>query len=130
MEIEKLSQDSFEVWVPFDDDSEVLFSYVPRDELQKMSKKATKVSFIKHQRTEEIDATEADLLLGRRAVKDWRPLPGKKGFTMHGEPFPYSPENCDLLMTKWHAFARFVNESCVDLELLMEKDQEQIQKNS
>ena len=130
MDIGKLTQETFQAWVPFDDDTEVLFEYVPRDELQKLSRKATKTSFVRHQRIEEIDATEADILLGRRAVKDWRPLLGKTGFTIKDEPFLYSPEHCDLFMTKWNAFARFVNETCVDLELLMEKEQEQIRKNS
>ena len=130
MDISKLTQETFQAWVPFDDEMEVLFDYVPRDELQILSKKATKINFVKHQRVEGIDPTEADKLLGRRAVKDWRPRPGKIGWTLKDEPFPYSPENCDLLMAKWHAFARFVNETCVDIDLLMEKEQEQIRKNS
>ena len=130
MDIGVLTEETFQAWVPFDEDTEVLFEHVPRDELQQLSKKATRISFSKHQRVEEMDATLADKLLGRRAVKGWRPRPGKKGFTNKHDPFPYSPENCDLLMTKWQVFARFVNETCVDLELLMEGERVQIEKNS
>ncbi len=130
MDIGVLIEETFQAWVPFDEDAEVLFEYVPRDELQQLSKKATRISFSKHQRVEEMDAALADKLLGRLAVKDWRPRPGKKGFTIKGAPFPYSPERCDLLMSKWQAFARFVNETCVDIELLMEGERVQIEKNS
>jgi hypothetical protein len=134
VDLNALKRDIFQVWAPFGD-AEVLIEYVPRDELHKLGKKARTIAFEKHQKVEEMDPVEGDRLLGRRAVKDWRPRPGHDGFTMGTDaegkaiPFPYSPENCDLLMTKWTAFAKFVNEIAVDLEQLTAIEQELRRKN-
>jgi hypothetical protein len=134
MDVGALKRDTFQVWAPFGD-AEVLIEYVPRDELHALGKKARTIAFEKHQKIEEMDPVEGERLLGRRAVKDWRPRPGLDGFTMGADddgkavPFAYSAENCDLLMTKWTAFARFVNEIAVDLEQLTAIEQEQRRKN-
>jgi hypothetical protein len=125
MEIGGLQREDFQVWVPFGDDAEVLIQYVPREVLQQIRRKATRITWDrKHQKEEQFDPIKADELLGRNAVKDW------KGLTMNGEPYPYSPENCDFLMRKWVEFARFVNEVCVDLEALVEEERRQKVKNS
>ena len=123
MDIEKLIND-FQVWVPFGDESEILIKHIPRDELQRLYQRTKKFKFVNHQKIEEFDSVEADKLLGRAVVKDW------KGFTMCGEPFPCIPENIDTLMTKWNAFARFVNDTCLDLEFLMQQEKEKLKKNS
>lgn len=123
MDITVLKKDSLEVWVPFGDDAEVLVRYVCREELQKISKKARKTTYQNHQKVEEFDPLEADKLLGRAAIKDW------KGFTQDGEPFPCTPDNIDLMMTKWNAFAKFVNDVCVDIEALVKQEQEKVSKN-
>lgn len=124
MELGKLQQNDFEAWVPFGDDAEVLIRYVSRDELKAIARKSKKISFLNHQKTEEFDDLKADISLGRAAVKDW------KGFTMNGEPLPCTPENIDLLMTKWNAFAKFVNETCIDFEMLMQQEKDKTVKNS
>jgi len=120
----KKSQDNgLEVWVPFGDD-EVLIRYISRDELKKIARQSKKTSFVSHQKIEEFDDITADILLGRAVVKDW------KGFTMNGEPMPCTPENIDFLMTKWNSFAKFVNETCVDLEFLIQHEKDKTTKNS
>ena len=124
MDISVLRKENYEVWVPFGDDAKVLIAYVSRENLQKIAKKATKTLYVNHQKTEEFDPSEADRLLGRLAVKNW------EGFPEDGQPFPYPPENADLLMKKWGAFARFVNDTCVDVETLVKHEREQVIKNS
>lgn len=124
MNISILKKDTIQAWFPFGDDAEVLIQYVPREELQKMRNKARKISFQNHQKVEIFDSTEADKILGNIAVKDWN------GFTSGGQPFPCTPENIGLLMTKWNEFSLFVNESCVSLEGFIQKEKEETEKNS
>ena len=107
MELSGLRNDELTAWIPFDDDTEVLISYVSREELRQLKRKATSTKFIRHQKSEETDPKEADRLLGRKAVKNWRALPCRIGFTMSGEPFPYSPENCDFLMERFNGVRQF-----------------------
>ena len=131
MDVNALTQSQpLQAWVPFDDESEILIAYVPRDELQNIFKRATKIVYKNHKQIEEYDRTEGDRLLGRRAVKDWRPLEGNRGFTNDGQPFPCTPENIETLMTKWSAFAVFVNDACVNLEALAEIRKKDAIKNS
>ncbi len=126
MEIGGLKRNDFEVWVPFaDDGAQVLVRYVCREELQVVRRKALIVSWDRqHQKEERLDAIRADVLLGRAAVRDW------EGFTMEGQEYPYSPENCDELMKGWTEFARFVNNICIDLQALQEEEAKQKAKNS
>lgn len=128
MDINVLKKATFEAWVPFGDDAEVLIAHVGRDELQKIAKTAVKIIYKNHQKTEESDPAEADRQLGRRAVRNWQKSSDGEGFTDNGQPFIYTPENCDLLMAKWNAFARFVNDSCVDIDLLVKHQREQVEK--
>ncbi len=130
MELRGLKNESLQGWVPFDDDTEILIAYVSREDLRVLRKEATSLKFMRHGKSEETDAKEADRLLGRKAVKDWRALPGRKGFTMGGEPFRYSPENCDFLMERFNEFANFVNETAIDFVTFVEEEKEETLKNS
>lgn len=125
MDLSGLRQETVEAWIPFDDDTEVLISYVSREDLRQLKKKATSTTFVKHQKTQEMDSKEADRLLGRKAVKNWRALPGRPGFTMDGKPFDYSPENCDLLMERYNEFANFVNEKAIEFSNFVEEEKEE-----
>jgi len=92
------------------DDAELMIRFLSQEELQQIREKASKiVRDGKHGPRMAFDSIEGDVLLGRAAVRGW------KGLTMNGEEFPYSPENCDLLMRKWTEFARFVFGICLDL---------------
>ena len=124
MEIGALKQDDFQAWIPFQD-AEVLIRYVDIEELRRLNKQATKTAWDRrHQKTEELDALEANRLLGRASVRGW------KNITMDGEEYPYTPENCDFLMQKWFEFSRFVNEVCTDFQAMMEAEREVKRKNS
>jgi hypothetical protein len=113
MEIGPLKRQEYSVWVPFMD-AWVLINYVPLDEYRDIIKQATRREAVQpgERPREFYDQNEADRLLGRRAVKDW------KGFTDDGEEFPHTPENCDLFMAKWGEFAHFVGQKCVDIRTL------------
>lgn len=113
-----------QAWVPFDEDTEVLLQYASPDELRKMRKQATKTTFVRHQKDSEYDEMEANRLLGRKCVKDWRPRKGKKGFTKDGQTVPYSPETCDLFMTRWVSFSSFVNVTVTEFEQFVREEKE------
>jgi hypothetical protein len=124
MEIGALKQDDFQAWIPFQD-AEVLIRYVDIEELRRLNKQATKTAWDRrHQKTEELDALEANRLLGRASVRGW------KNITMDGEEYPYTPDNCDFLMQKWFEFSRFINEVCTDLQAMMDAEKEAARKNS
>ncbi len=124
MEIGALKRDDFEVWVRFMD-AEVLVRYVSLEELQRIGKKATRREWDgKHRPLETMDALEANRLLGRAAVRGW------KGLTVDGAEFPFSPENRDLLMTRWSDFAKFVGDACTDLQALAGEERRRLEKNS
>jgi hypothetical protein len=130
MDLSGLKQTTLQAWVPFDDDTEVLLAYVSREDLRRLRKKAASIKFIGHQKTEEVDPKEADKLLGRIAVKNWRALPGRPGFTMGGKAFPYSVENCDFLMEGLNEFANFINEASIEFSNFVQEEKEQEVKNS
>jgi hypothetical protein len=130
MDLSGLKNDALAAWIPFDDDTEVLISYVSREDLRQLRRQAASVRFVKHRKTETTDPGEADRLLGRAAVKDWRALPGRPGFTMGGARYPYSPENCDFLMAKYNEFANFVNERAIGFSNFVEEEKEEETKNS
>lgn len=110
-------------WVEFGDDGEILLKYISQTELDSIIKKATKTVWANHQKTAELDNIKANRLLGRAAVKDWRNL------TSEGKPFPYSPENCDLLMDQSWNFSLAVNDACTDMRNFVKKQQEESKKN-
>lgn len=129
MDLSGLRRESVAAWIPFDGDTEVLVAYVSREELRQLRKEAASIRFVRHHGAEEIDEKEADRLLGRKAVKNWRPLPGRTGFTMGGSTFPYSVENCDFLMERYNEFANFVNMKAIEFSNFVEEHkEEEIQK--
>jgi len=129
MEISGLKSEELSAWIQFDDDTEVLISYVSRQDLRALNKKATVTAYARHQKTKEYDPKTADMLLGRSAVKDWRALPGRPGFTMKGEPYPYSQENCDFLMENYNEFANFVNEQAIEFSNFVEEEKAEEEGN-
>lgn len=114
------------VVMPFGDDgATVSIRYVSTETLRKIAKKATRRTWQDHKAVEELDADEANRLLGRAAVAGWSGFP-----TYHGEPLEYSPEVCDRLINKWGAFSRFVNDSCTDYQTLVDAQRDDSKKNS
>jgi hypothetical protein len=112
--------------VPFGDaGATVSIRYVSQETLRKIARKATKRTFKDHKAIEELDADEANILLGRAAVAGWSGFP-----LYHGESLPYSPEACDRLINKWGEFSRFVNDVCTDYARLVDAAREDTKKNS
>ncbi|MBW2644600.1 MAG: hypothetical protein JRE23_00220 [Deltaproteobacteria bacterium] len=123
MDLSQLSEkEAPKAWIPFGDD-EVLISYISRQDLKKLLKKAKRSTFISHQKVEKVDDELADQLLGEAVVKDW------KGFTMKKKSYPCTPENIAFLMLNWSSFSAFVNQACTDLQLFAEKEKEEVEKN-
>jgi len=116
MEVGALVEGGLSVWVPFMD-AEVQVRYVPLSELRELLKTATTARWNRAEAAAsgagglsgEVDQAELSRLIGRAAVRGW------KGLTVCGKDFPYSQENCDMLMARWLAFAKFVAEVCMDL---------------
>jgi hypothetical protein len=124
MDISALKHDDYQVWVTFLD-AKILIRYVSRSELFAIAKQSTKRSWDRrHQPIEEVDYDESNRSVGRAAVRGW------ENITMEGKDFPYTPENCDFLMTRWGEFSRFVNEACIDLQGLVAEERMQKEKNS
>lgn len=125
MDLSSLQTSHPRVWIQFDEDTEVCIEYIPKDEIIRILEESTTTRWVRHQPVREADSVEADRRLGRRAVKGWRALPDRPGFTVDGQPYPYTPENCDTLMTKWAAFSSFVNRVCIDLQRFVAAEKEE-----
>ena len=124
MDISLIEGDGFEVWVPFMD-ARVLLRYVGLEDLRRIHASAQQSTWDrKGEPVHEMDHAEAGRLLGRTAVRGW------EGFTREGGDFPFSPEHCDLLMTRWSEFSRFVAESAMDLVKLEEARLAESEKKS
>jgi hypothetical protein len=124
MDISLVTRPQVSVWCKFGDDAEVRVKHITREALMAIYKKATKINFNNHQKTEEFDPIKADVLLGQAAIEEW------KGFENGEDIFPCTPENIEIMMRKHGSFAKFINEVCVDIELLDRVEKEQAQKNS
>ena len=106
-------------------DAEVLMRYVGLEELRAIQSSATRKSLDRGGALkEELDHAEAGRLLGRASVRGWQ------GFTLKGEDFPWTPENCDMLMARWTEFARFAGETALDLVKLEESRLKESEKKS
>ncbi|TLM66008.1 MAG: hypothetical protein FDZ69_07445 [Deltaproteobacteria bacterium] len=125
MDISALKKDRLEVWVQFTPDVRLKLRYIPRDELQRLAKAATVVELDpkSRQKVETFDGLKSDVLLCQAAVVDYT------GLEMDGQPFPCTPENIELLASKWTGFASFVARVCIDLEEMQRSDLEAVEKN-
>ena len=128
MKLNVLRGDDFTVWVPFDDDgAEVELRHIPPDELEQIRKKATVRKIVPTGKgyMEVRDAALENELLGEAGVRNWR------GFVdPDDKEFPFTPENCALLMRKYGEFAMFVGLTCLDIAQLMRHHKEEQEKNS
>lgn len=117
MELGNLANpNELKVWIPFQDDVEVEIRYIAIKELTALQKKATSRKVKKGQLVDDINHILLSNLLGRAAVTGW------KNFTMNGEEFPFTPDNCDKLMEMSYDFNAFVNEKAVELSNFVERE--------
>ena len=127
MEVRALVTQPKKTWVEFLD-TEVLLEFLSVDELDAIRKNNTTYTFQSSRgqsgKIEKTDSEGLVLELGEKAVKDW------KGITLEGKPLPFTPENRDLLMTKWPQFSSFVAEASTDIAVFAEKERESDEKKS
>ena len=112
-----------EVWTQFDKDAEVLIRYINKEELRKITTKASKQARLISGDMSAI----ADRDLGRAAVKGWRKIEDHKhpGLMLKGKPLEFSQSNLDMLMQKSIEFSNFVNTNCVDAQQFVEAEEAQ-----
>ena len=114
-------------WFLFDEDTEVKINYLSRTELKKINAKSMKAG-----RLTKGDVLDySNVLLGRKAVSDWRKKDdhAHPGLIVKGQPLPFNQGNLDMLMTKSTEFSRFVNDICTDASLFDEEDEAQIKND-
>ena len=122
MDIEALSLSDYEVWVRFMD-AEVLLRHVALHELMDIRTHATRRTWDGSGAvSEQLDANEANRLLGRAALRGWR------GITMKGQDYPFTADNAELLMTRWLEFSRFVSDMSANLTALVQAQAESVEK--
>ena len=126
MEISALFEKPSDAWVEFQD-AKILLAFLSVDDLEEIKKENTSRTYFSGKGEsgfkETLEAEGAVLLLGARAVKDW------KGITLKGEDCPFCPKKRDLFMTKWPEFTRFVADSCSDIAVFAEQEREADEKN-
>lgn len=123
MEIGNLNEPMI-AWFDFGSDARVQLLFLPKDELTRIVKRHTRNEFKRGVPREVTDDDKSNIELGRTVVKGW------EGLTMAGKAFPFTPENCDLLMRKSYAFNNFVNERCVEVdEFLKVRDEDATKKS-
>ena len=119
------SNESPRAWFEYGD-TKVLIQHTTKEELRVMSRKCTSTSFdkVSHAPVETMDSAKADVMLAQHCIKGW------EGFTSNGEPFPCTPQNIELLMTKVNSFSKFINDTCTNYETIVAKQKEEDAKNS
>lgn len=120
-----MGDEELQAWVDFSDEVKVLLRHVSREKISKILKQATVTSFDRsHQKQSEVDNLKYGELIGKAAIVDWQ------GLVAAGGPLPCNPENINILMRRWGDFAKFVSDTCSDLEQLVAAEKESVRKNS
>jgi hypothetical protein len=123
MDFTGIDNEDFQAEVPYEDGT-VTIRYVSPEEMTRLSAKATKrVRDGRGEWIEKYDNAKGNQLLGEVAVLGWT------GLTKDGEPFVFSPDNRDMLMTRSWEFIKFVNRTCLDFQALRDAEREKIRGN-
>ena len=123
MDIKNLFKKDYVVDVQFLD-AIVSLRYVSKKEMKRISKACTTTKFKKGQPIDKVNETKTSLMIGELAVVGWT------GLTMDGEPYEFTPDHRDELMTRWTDFSVFVVENALDLVALNDHEAEKAEKNS
>ncbi|MEA5113016.1 MAG: hypothetical protein VB050_03230 [Geobacteraceae bacterium] len=110
-------------WVQYDEDTEVLLSYLSKPDALNLNKKVDKIV----SRTGADRSTVWNQKLGEEVVHDWRHKErhSEPGLVYpDGTPIPYNPVNRDLMMKGCREFSIFVGETCIDAAVYLEIDQQ------
>jgi hypothetical protein len=110
-------------WVDFSATVSVQLRHVTKERLRHLMKQATTTNFINHKPVEEFNATLADVLLGKEAIRDWH------GVSFDDNPAPCTPENIEIAMKGHNIFCDFINSICGDIDNLIRSEKEASEKN-
>lgn len=123
MDVSRVINDNGDVtaWKPWKDGAEVQLKFMPRLKLEEISNRCQKVTWNRHQRTEELDTTK---FIGELCafIVDWR------GIDDGGEPYHCNDENKAALMLKYYGFVDFVVDGITEIETLIETRKEEEKK--
>ena len=109
-------------WHTFDDDTEVLIEFLPKDVIVGIQRKGAKQAKLSGGDVDVI----TNRLIGEAAVKGWRHKTNHShpGFiTPKKVPVPFTPDNRDLFMKSWREFSNFVNEVAIDSKEYLDADE-------
>ncbi len=109
-------------WIQFDEDAEVLVGFISKEELDKLSTKASKAARLSGQNEKEV----FNRMLGRSAVQGWRKVDdyNHPGLIVKGQPLSFTPENVDMLMKRSLEFSAFINENAINSKLFLDEEEE------
>jgi hypothetical protein len=121
-------------WIQFDEDTEVLMEFMPKDELKKMTQEAEKIARKTRQDVNEILGPR----VVKRVVKNWRKIdaegrpavPEHPGFTIGGKPLEFNVENALMLHARSYEFFHFIQEYASNARYFIEAEKARAAKNS
>lgn len=123
----RILKSGIEVWaaVPGMPEVEVKLRYLAQDAFDTIRTKVTAYRLTDGAVTPEADHDDAAFrsALARAVVQEWR------GLTEDGAPFPCTPENIELLMTKWTEFRVLVMSTPLSLSRMIAARREESEKN-
>jgi len=111
--------DTLQKWIEYDEDTEVLIQYLPKEAAKELSAKVDKIV----NRTGSPWAQVWEQKIAEAAVKGWRQMGNHShpGFVLpDGSPIPFTPENRDMMMKRCREFSTFVTDNAIDAKIFME----------
>ncbi len=120
--------DEKEKWIQFDEDTEILIAFLPKEDLKSIIRKAEKTSRLSGESSIDI----ANLNIAKKVVKVWRKIRDHShpGLMLKGQPLPFNEENIIMLMKRSYEFSNFIQEYSTNVRFFMEEDDKVEIKNS
>ena len=123
---------SIKAWLPVTDEVKILCSHITQDVWEALRTEATDTTYdtSKGKTTDDFDSVKFRLLVARHVVLDISGV--TDGEDAEGNPLPLTvtPENIDLLMTKWAAFRATVLTAPLNLSAMLTAQRDEQKKNS
>lgn len=122
-----VSKEDISAWVPFKHGFEIHIKYMPKKDLEEMSKGCQRKSYINHQPVMETDEGLFRKKIADELILDWRGLTGavlKKMFALvdveDDEVCPCDDANKMYIIDNAYDFDNFVIDSITNIELFKE----------
>lgn len=125
MDIQDLVEEggNLEGWVTYKGSFEIKLRYIPKETLQDIRRKCTKLVYHKHQPVEDIDEDKLHEAL-IKYILDWR------GLSRNGSDVGCTDENKLILLKKSYNFDEFIFQALTDIETIRKSQLEFELKNS